>query len=219
MLGKKNKEKKGEKMTSAIKPEEPKTAPEEESTVTETPPLSDVKTVYSELEQLKEKLAEAETRNKELEDRLLRLAAEFDNYKKRTAREFENIVKNANENLILDLVTILNSFSRALESPENSKDLSSFKAGIELIHGQLKRLLSKEGLEEIPAKGEKFDPALHEAVMQMESDQEEGIILQEVNKGYKLNGKVIRHSQVVVARKKIEEESEENQISQEGKGE
>ena len=219
MLGKKHKEKKDKKMTSVIKPEEPNIAPVEESTVAETPPLAEVKTVSSELEQLKEKLAEAETRNKELEDRLLRLAAEFDNYKKRTVREFENIVKNANENLILDLIDILNNFSRALESPQNNQDLTGFKAGVELIYTQMKNLLNQEGLEEIPAKGEKFDPALHEAVMQMESDQEEGTILQDVNKGYKLNGKVIRHSQVVVARKKIEEESEENQISQEGKGE
>jgi len=219
LLGKKHKDKKDEEVSQKIKSEEPKIAPVEESTVAETPPVAEGETISTALEQLKEKLAEAETRNKELEDRLLRLAAEFDNYKKRTVREFENIVKNANENLILDLIDILNNFSRALESPQNNQDLTGFKTGVELIYAQMKNLLNKEGLEEIPAKGEKFDPALHEAVMQMESDQEEGIILQEVNKGYKLNGKVIRHSQVVVARKKIEEESEENQISQEGKGE
>jgi len=219
LLGKKHKDKKDEEVSQKIKSEEPKIAPVEESTVAETLPVAEVKTVSSELEQLKEKLSEAETRNKELEDRLLRLAAEFDNYKKRTAREFENIVKNANENLILDLIDILNNFSRAMESEQNTQDSAGFKAGVELIYAQMKNLLNKEGLEEISAKGEKFDPALHEAVMQMESDQEEGTILQEVNKGYKLNGKVIRHSQVVVARKKTEEESEENQISQEGKGE
>jgi len=219
LLGKKHKDKKDEEVSQKIKSEEPKIAPVEESTVAETPPAAEVKTASSELEQLKEKLAEAETRNKELEDRLLRLAAEFDNYKKRTVREFENIVKNANENLILDLIDILNNFSRALESQQNNQDLAGFKAGVELIYTQMKNLLNQEGLEEISGKGEKFDPALHEAVLQMESDQEEGTILQEVNKGYKLNGKVIRHSQVVVARKKIEEESEENQISQEGKGE
>lgn len=178
--------------------------------------------VSSEIEEVKLKLEAAETHNKELQDRLLRLAAEFDNYKKRTAREFENIIKNANENLILDLVNILNSFSRAVESPQNNQSLEGFKAGVELIHGQLKNLLSKEGLEEIKAKGEKFDPALHEAVMQLESDQEEGTVLEEISKGYKLNGKVIRHSQVVVAKKKLEAEensSNQDQLTQEGKGE
>ncbi|OGC76555.1 MAG: nucleotide exchange factor GrpE [candidate division Zixibacteria bacterium RBG_16_50_21] len=173
----------------------------------------------SEMGQLGQKLSETETRNKELEERLLRLAAEFDNYKKRTIREFENIIKNANQNLILDLVDILNNFSRALESPHNNQDLKAFKEGIELIYIQMKSLLNKEGLEEIKAKGEKFDPALHDAIMQLESDQQEGTVLEEIGKGYKLNDKVIRHSQVVVAKKKEETSEEENNLSQEGKGE
>ena len=175
----------------------------------------------SEADQLKQKLGEVENRNKELDDRLLRLAAEFDNYKKRTIREFENIIKNANQNLILDLINILNNFSRALKSSQNNQDLPGFKSGVELIYNQMKNLLNKEGLEEISAKGEKFDPALHEAVLQMESEVDEGTILDEVSKGYKLNGKVIRHSQVVVAKKKVvaEESNQENRISQEGKGE
>jgi molecular chaperone GrpE len=176
----------------------------------------------SEIEQFKQKLSQTETRNQELEDRLLRLAAEFDNFKKRTAREFESIVKNANENLILNLVDILNNFSRALESSQNNQDPKGFQQGIELINSQLKNLLNKEGLEEIKAKGEKFDPALHDAIMQMESDQEEGTVLEEISKGYRLNDKVVRHSQVVVAKKKEagpENSAEENHLSQEGKGE
>ena len=221
MLGKKHKEEKDEEVSQEIKSEERKTAPAEQAAVPENPPAAEAEKVASEIEQLKQKFEKAETRNKELEDRLLRLAAEFDNYKKRSVREFENIVKNANENLILDLIEILNNFSRALESQQNNQDLAGFKAGVELIYAQMKNLLNQEGLEEICAIGARFDPALHEAVMQMESDQEEGTILQEVNKGYKLNGKVIRHSQVVVAKKKIESEEsgDENQISQEGKGE
>lgn len=219
MFGKKHKDKKDGELSQEIRSEEQEPASAQAPTVPESSPAAEAEKVTSEFEELKQKLSESEGRNKELEDRLLRLAAEFDNYKKRTLKEFENVVRNANENLILDLINILNNFSRALESPENSKDLQSFRTGIELIYGQLKSLLSKEGLEEIPAIGEKFDPTLHEAVMQMESEKEEGTILQEVSKGYKLNSKVIRHSQVVVAKSRAEDEPEENQISQEGKGE
>ncbi|MCI0531848.1 MAG: nucleotide exchange factor GrpE [candidate division Zixibacteria bacterium] len=162
------------------------------------------------IEALREDLEKARQELKERDDRLLRLAAEFDNYKKRTARDFENIIKNANESLIQELAVILNDFSRALESAREKKDSKSFQTGVELIHNQLQELLKKEGLEAIPAKGEKFDPNLHEAALQMESDQPEGTILDEVNKGYKLNGKVIKYSQVVVAKKKPDasEESE-----------
>ena len=190
-------------------------APREE---TVSPPTQ----AHTELQEIQQKLTEANNRTQELEDRLLRLAAEFDNYRKRTAREFENIIKNANENLLLDLIDILNNFSRALQSSPNNQDASGFKSGVELIYNQMKSLLNKEGLEEIKAKGEKFDPALHEAVLQLESDQAEGTILEEITKGFKLNSKVIRHSQVVVAKRKeekVEHSDQENQITQEGKGE
>ena len=93
---------------------------------------------------------------------------------------------------------------------------------MELIYNQMKNLLNREGLVEIQAKGEKFDPALHEAVLQLESDQAEGTILEEITKGFKLNSKVIRHSQVVVAKRKeekVEHSDQENQITKEGKGE
>ena len=124
MLGRKHKEKKDEEVSQEIKSEEQETAPAEQATVPENPPAAEAEKVASEIEQLKQKFEKAETRNEELEDRLLRLAAEFDNYKKRSVREFENIVKNANENLILDLIDILNNFSRALESQQNNQDLA-----------------------------------------------------------------------------------------------
>ena len=205
------------------KKEERKLAESSEQTVagaeeTVSPPAQ----TPSEFQEIQQKLTEANNRNQELEDRLLRLAAEFDNYRKRTAREFENIIKNANENLLLDLTDILNNFSRALQSSPNNQDASGFKSGVELIYNQMKSLLNKEGLEEIKAKGEKFDPALHEAVLQLESDQAEGTILEEITKGFKLNSKVIRHSQVVVAKRKeekVEHSDQENQITKEGKGE
>ena len=156
----------------------------------------------AQLEILKERLAETEKQNKELEDRLIRLAAEFDNYKKRVAKEQNQLVKNANENLISKLLESLDNFSRALDSARNSADNKSLQSGVKLIYSQLMDILTKEGLEEIRAGGERFDPHLHEAVLQIESDQPEGTIVDEISKGYKLNGKVIRHSKVVLAKKK-----------------
>ena len=160
---------------------------------------------------LKERLEKAEKEYKELEDRLLRLAAEFDNYKKRTAREFQSIIKNANEELISQLVETLDNFQRALDSASRSKsnstknfnDFDSFHKGVELIYQHFIEILRKEGLKEIKAKGEKFDPYLHEAVMQQESDEfPEGVVMDEISKGYILNDKVIRHSKVIVSKGK-----------------
>ncbi len=163
----------------------------------------------TETELLKEQLAQHEEKMKELEDRLLRLAAEYDNYRKRTAREFEAICQNANENLILKLLDTLDNFERALDSAKNSNDYDSFRKGVELIYTHLKKLLEKEGLKEIEAVGKPFDPNFHEAVTQAESDKyEEGIVMQQMSKGYMLNGKLLRPSKVVVSKVKPKEEKE-----------
>ena len=150
---------------------------------------------------LKEQLEKTEKEYKELEDRLLRVAAEFDNYKKRTAREFQSIIKNANEELISQLVETLDNFQRALDSAKNSSDFDSFHKGVELIYQHFRDILGKEGLKEIKAIGEPFDPHLHEAVMQQESDKfPDGTVMDEISKGYMLNDKVIKHSKVIVSK-------------------
>jgi molecular chaperone GrpE len=158
---------------------------------------------------LKERLEKSEKEYKDLEDRLLRLAAEFDNYKKRTAREFQTIIKNANEELISQLVETLDNFQRALDSAlkskstKNSNDFDSFRKGVELIYQHFIEILRKEGLKEIKAVGEPFDPHLHEAVMQQESEEfPEGVVIDEISKGYILNDKVIKHSKVIVSKGK-----------------
>jgi molecular chaperone GrpE len=158
---------------------------------------------------LKERLEKSEKEYKELEDRLLRLAAEFDNYKKRTVREFQSIIKNANEELISRLVETLDNFQRALDSAsrsnstKNSNDFDSFHKGVELIYQHFREILGKEGLKEIKAIGEPFNPHFHEAVMQRESDEfPEGTVIDEISKGYILNDKVIKHSKVIVSKGK-----------------
>lgn len=170
----------------------------------------------TETDLLKRQLTQSEEKVKELEDRLLRLAAEYDNYRKRTAKEFEYLVKNANEDLILKLLDTLDNFERALDAAKNSNDYESFRKGVELIYTHLKELLEKEGLREIEAVCKPFDPNYHEAVTQCESDQhEEGVVADEVCKGYMLNDKLLRASKVVVSKGKPEkeetqEEEEEN---------
>jgi len=128
----------------------------------------------------------------ELDDRYLRLAAEFDNYKKRTSRQFEEILKNSNENIIIDLLEVIDNFERALAAASESADYKSLHSGTELIYQSLFDLLKKQGLKPIGAVGEKFE---------MESDEyPEGIVMQEMVKGYTLNGKVIRYAKVIVSK-------------------
>lgn len=201
-MGKKREEKLQEKKVEAKEQFEKSEVSEPAGESGEESEKSEEEEQPAQLEILKERLSETEKQNKELEDRLIRLAAEFDNYKKRVAKEQNQLVKNANENLISKLLESLDNFSRALDSAKNSDDIKSLQSGVELIYSQLMDILTKEGLEEIKAVGERFDPHLHEAVLQIESDQPEGTIVDEISKGYKLNGKVIRHSKVVVSKGK-----------------
>jgi len=160
---------------------------------------------------LKERLEKSEQQCKEIEDRLLRVAADFDNYKKRTVKEFANLIKYSNENLIAKLTDTLDNFERALNSAKNSTDFDSFHQGVELIYNHLKDILEKEGLKEIKTKGEKFDPHLHEAVLQVESDEfPEGVIADEISKGYILNDRVIKAPKVIVSKGKPEKDEKKN---------
>ncbi len=129
---------------------------------------------------------------------LQRLQAEFDNYKKRTEQQNSNFIKHANQEIIKDLLPIIDNFELALR---NCKEKDEFYKGIELIYSQINELLKNKGVTHIKCEGEKFDPYYHEALLTEESDKEEGTILEELQKGYLLNEKVIRHSKVKVAKK------------------
>jgi molecular chaperone GrpE len=164
----------------------------------------------TQIDLLKERLLKSEEQTKELEDRLLRLAAEFDNYKKRMAKEFGYLIKNANENLILQLLDTLDNFQRALNSAKNSSDYEKFHKGVELIYNHLKEILAKEGLKEIEALGKPFDPHFHEAVTQAESDKyDDDVVMEEISKGYMLNDRLLRASKVVVSKGKPKKEEKE----------
>ena len=134
-------------------------------------------------------------------DRWVRLAAEFDNYKKRTGREFSALVKNAGESLITELLPILDNIERALQAPQTSDEARSFARGFEMIRQQFLEKLEKAGMKEISAEGESFDPTRHEAVMAVENgDQPADTVVNVVEKGYTLNEKVLRAAKVIVTR-------------------
>lgn len=136
-----------------------------------------------------------------LEDQLLRAAAEFDNYKKRTARRFEQIVQSGQDRLLLELLEVIDNFDRALAPNGEQDDLEAHREGLKLIHGQLNSILDKHNVTPITAVGEPFDPKLHEALMQTESDEyPEGTVAVEVAKGYRQGDRVIRHSKVAVSK-------------------
>jgi molecular chaperone GrpE len=142
-----------------------------------------------------------EQQKEELNEKLLRKAAEFDNYRRRTEREFLDRIKNANERLITDLLPVLDDFDRLLEHSIQNAEVESVFEGFELVQKKFFSILQKEGLEIMPAKGETFDPEKHDALMQQEAeDSESGTVLDEHLRGYLLNGKVIRHAQVIVAK-------------------
>ena len=135
----------------------------------------------------------------ELNDKYLRLFSEFDNYRKRTAKEKIELSKTASESIMVDLLPILDDFERALQTMEN-KDTDANYEGVLLIYNKFKRTLEQKGLEEIDAKDATFDTDEHEALtnVPVTDESQKGKVLDVIQKGYKLNGKVIRYARVVV---------------------
>ena len=134
------------------------------------------------------------------EAKYLRLMAEFQNYKKRVAKEKTDIHSYANEKIVTELLEVLDNFERALAS-ETSVEAEGYAQGMKLIFDQLLEVLTKSGLEEVKALGEDFDPNMHNAVMTADSEEyDSNKVCSVLQKGYTLNGKVIRPSMVTVAK-------------------
>jgi molecular chaperone GrpE len=163
-------------------------------------PLEPATLTTEQLEELKQRAAKAD----EHWERLLRSAADFENFKKRAAREKQDAIKFANENLLQKLIPVLDNFDMALSATQNAQGggLQAMQTGINMIHQQLKHALQEAGLEEVDATGKPFDPNLHEAVSQREvADAPEGQVVQQLRKGYKLRDRLLRPANVVVAKK------------------
>ena len=153
-------------------------------------------TVAIPVQEFEELMAQLE----ELKDRYLRIAADFDNYRKRVEKEKEDIVCYANERLISDLLPVLDNLERALANDFGDARAESILDGVRMVSQQLESVLTSCGLEPVEAVGSSFDPQFHEAVGVLPSgDHDEGTVMAELQKGYKLKGKVLRHSVVHVA--------------------
>ena len=146
------------------------------------------------------KLEELTEKNAELNDKYLRLYSEFDNYRKRTQKEKLDILKNASEEVITDLLPVLDDFDRALKAMEDHKTDEETKKGVELIYNKFKNILIAKGLEPMDAIGKDFDTDFHEAVTNIPAPSEDmkGKVVDVIEKGYLLNGKIIRFAKVVV---------------------
>jgi molecular chaperone GrpE len=143
-------------------------------------------------------LAEAIRERDDYLDALQRLKAEFDNYRKRAAREQSDIVTRASERLVKELIPVLDDLERAVEAAEEHEE-ASLEEGVRLVRRALADALQREGLAEIDTNG-KFDPHVHEALLsQPDDDVESGTVLQVLQKGYRLGDKVIRPARVIVA--------------------
>ncbi len=151
------------------------------------------------LQKLRQRLIETEKVVEIKEDRLMRLAAEFENYKKRTRQEWDLLKNQANAGLLKEILSVLDDIDRAFEHSGDS--IEHFRGGVTLIHSSLLDLLRRNGLSEIEAVGKPFDPQYHEALAEMQSeDVEAGIVAEVVQKGYMLNDQVIRPTRVVVSK-------------------
>ncbi|MFA4844474.1 MAG: nucleotide exchange factor GrpE [Candidatus Margulisiibacteriota bacterium] len=148
----------------------------------------------SELELMKEQVAEGK-------NRMLRAMADLDNFKKRSLLEREQFVQFANETLISDTLPVLDGFSRALDAAAKMKAGEELTKGLALIKRQLEDVLTKHGVKVIEAVGKVYDPNLHEAILQKEHHGPENVIIEEMQKGYTLHGRVIRPSMVIVSKK------------------
>lgn len=171
---------------------------------TPAPSACEIPTVEA-VEELKKRAAKAD----ENWERLLRTTADFDNFKKRAAREKQDASKYATESLLGKIIPVLDNFEMALAAAQNSSanGLKSLQDGVAMIHSQLKSVLAESGLEEVESAGKPFDPNLHEAVSQQESaNVPEGHVLQQLRKGYKIRERLLRPATVIVAKGPVQNE-------------
>ncbi|HKK41584.1 MAG TPA: nucleotide exchange factor GrpE [Bacteroidales bacterium] len=165
----------------------------DDSSVMEDTVMDEADKVIAEKRDLEEKLAE-------MQDRYIRLSAEFDNYRKRTLREKIEISKYAGEDLLQKIIPIMDDFERALMHMEDSHDESAVKAGVDLIYSKFSEFLKQNGIKEIPARNCDFDVDVHEAVgkFKVEDEKMKGKVVDVVQKGYFIQDKVLRFAKVIV---------------------
>ncbi len=148
----------------------------------------------------KESSKDTEEKLEELNDKYIRLAAEYDNYRRRTLKEKMELSKSAGEDILINILPVMDDFERGLESIDKAKEVDAIKEGVLLIYNKFKEFLKQRGVKEIEAKEKDFDTDLHEAVTKIPAPSEElkGKVVDVIEKGYLLNDKVIRYAKVVI---------------------
>ena len=147
--------------------------------------------------ELEERLAEVERERDEYLNDLKRVAADFENYRKRVARDQEGLVARAHERLVKELLPVLDDLERALEAAAQHEE-AKLEEGVRLVHRELVEALAREGLVEVETDGQ-FDPHVHEALVSQPSEQEDGSVIEVLQKGYRLGDRVLRPARVVVS--------------------
>ena len=160
----------------------------------------DSKEPQEQIQELTERLAEEQKKAQDYLRSLKYLQADFENYRKRTERQVNELTARSNEKLVAALLCVVDDLERALDSGKESDNGSALLSGVKMIHGNLIRMLEKEGLERIDAVGKVFDPQFHEIVVRIpRSDCEEGLVLEEVRKGFVFKGRVLRPCMVNIS--------------------
>jgi molecular chaperone GrpE len=149
---------------------------------------------------MQEELKACNEKTVELQDKYLRLSAEFDNYRKRTLREKSEMVKSASEELLIRIIPVVDDFERGLNALNSATELQAVKEGMNLIYNRFKEFLQQQGIKEIEAMNQDFNTDFHEAVTKIPTpdDSQKGKVVDVIEKGYYLHDKVIRYPKVVV---------------------
>lgn len=172
--------------------------------------------IEKELEEAKIRIEQLEKESADYKDKLLRKAAEFENYKRRSENDQLNLLKYAAENFIVKLLPTLDDFERSLQHMENAKDIDSIKQGIRLVYDKLLKILNDQGVSKIDSVGKPFDVHYHEAMMQRKAEgTKPHIVLDEIEKGYMYKDRVIRHAKVIVSSDDGDENFESSQSNTE----
>ena len=172
----------------------------------------DIQAEVKESEKEENRLTELELEVTNLKDKLLRKAAEFENYKRRTENDQLSLLTYAAESFIQKLLPVIDDFERSLEHINDAQDVEAIKNGLKLIYEKFMKVLDDQGVKKIEATGKLFDVEFHEALMQREDDSvEPHTVLEEIEKGYSYKDKVIRHSKVIVSEEMSKPSEEENE--------
>lgn len=199
----KDKKKKGKNIKEVEISDEKKN--EEEKNESENNEHVDVQEEVSE----EEKITQLENEIAQLNDKLLRKAAEFENYKRRTENDQLSLLTYAAESFIQKLLPVIDDFERSLDHIDDAQELDAIKKGLHLIYNKFMKVLDEQGVKKIESAGEPFNVDFHEALMQREDDSvEPHTVLEEIEKGYTYKDKVIRHAKVIVSTEKSNAENE-----------